>query len=74
MLKESGQAGEDRYFELLVTPQMRRAGADAIDDLFEAGSLEEKAEAAYRAMVAASNFPIDQAQTGPRHQDKNLVK
>ena len=41
--------------EISVTPEMRLAGALALEDLEGAGSCEEKAAAAYRAMVLANN-------------------
>jgi hypothetical protein len=63
MLGCKGQAGEGKsragkreatLSQVVVTSEMRVAGAWAIDDLEGAGSLEDKAEAAYRAMVQLS--------------------
>jgi hypothetical protein len=55
-LKEPGQAGAPFIpdEEVLVTPEMREAGAWAIEQLEGSGGLEDKAVAAYKAMVALS--------------------
>ena len=49
MVQSKRQAGDQGNIE--ITTEMRRAGAWAIEDLEGAGSLEDKAAAAYKAMV-----------------------
>ena len=61
MVDSSGQAGTE-IVEIIVTRQMREAGAWAIEDLLGAGSFEDQAEAAYRAMVSLRIQPKEHHQ------------
>lgn len=64
MLDETGQAGATDI-EVVVTTEMRIAGALILSDPDLAFSAQEKAEAAYIAMVEARNLAL-QSREFPR--------